>query len=199
MNTIHNLFTVMNEDQNKSKRLVGKNYMTGMLGPIYRELKNHLTKDNAIKAVDLAELYDMDTRTLRKIIEQLRSQQNAKIIGDNNGYYIGTKEEFEEWIGMRLKRTLTSVGTTLDLDPGAKKIIFWYLNTIKRTEPARGQTQIQFNGWEREFIRQFAEDYIKSDSVDTEEIESIQEEIKVLEAQENEVMDNAKDVLYQST
>lgn len=191
----HNLFTVMNEPENQSqsKRLVGRNYMTGLMGPIYRELKNHLTKDNAIKAMDLAELFDIDTRQLRKVIEQLRSQQNAKIIGDNNGYYIGTKEEFEEWIGMRIKRTLTSVGTTLDLNPGAKKIIFWYLNTIKRTELAPGQTQIQFNGWEREFIRQFAEDYLKSDCIDDEEAESIQEEIRVLE----EVNDN--DILCQST
>jgi hypothetical protein len=191
----HNLFTVMNETENQSqsKRLVGRNYMTGLMGPIYRELKNHLTKDNAIKAMDLAELFDIDTRQLRKVIEQLRSQQNAKIIGDNNGYYIGTKEEFEEWIGMRIKRTLTSVGTTLDLNPGAKKIIFWYLNTIKRTELAPGQTQIQFNGWEREFIRQFAEDYLKSDCIDDEEAESIQEEIRVLE----EVNDDV--ILCQST
>jgi hypothetical protein len=178
----HNLFTIMNEPENQaqSKRLVGRNYMTGLMGPIYRELKNHLTKDNAIKAMDLAEIFDIDTRQLRKVIEQLRSQQNAKIIGDNNGYYIGTKEEFEEWIGMRIKRTLTSVGTTLDLNPGAKKIIFWYLNTIKRTELAPGQTQIQFNGWEREFIRQFAEDYLKSDCIDDDEAESIQEEIREL-------------------
>jgi hypothetical protein len=191
----HNLFTIMNEPENQaqSKRLVGRNYMTGLMGPIYRELKNHLTKDNAIKAMDLAEIFDIDTRQLRKVIEQLRSQQNAKIIGDNNGYYIGTKEEFEEWIGMRIKRTLTSVGTTLDLNPGAKKIIFWYLNTIKRTELAPGQTQIQFNGWEREFIRQFAEDYLKSDCIDDEEAESIQEEIRVLE----EVNDDV--ILCQST
>ncbi len=191
----HNLFTIMNEPENKaqSKRLVGRNYMTGLMGPIYRELKNHLTKDNAIKAMDLAEIFDIDTRQLRKVIEQLRSQQNAKIIGDNNGYYIGTKEEFEEWIGMRIKRTLTSVGTTLDLNPGAKKIIFWYLNTIKRTELAPGQTQIQFNGWEREFIRQFAEDYLKSDCIDDDEAESIQEEIRELE----EVNDDV--ILCQST
>jgi hypothetical protein len=191
----HNLFTIMNEPENQaqSKRLVGRNYMTGLMGPIYRELKNHLTKDNAIKAMDLAEIFDIDTRQLRKVIEQLRSQQNAKIIGDNNGYYIGTKEEFEEWIGMRIKRTLTSVGTTLDLNPGAKKIIFWYLNTIKRTELAPGQTQIQFNGWEREFIRQFAEDYLKSDCIDDEEAESIQEEIRELE----EVNDDV--ILCQST
>ena len=191
----HNLFTIMNEPENKaqSKRLVGRNYMTGLMGPIYRELKNHLTKDNAIKAMDLAEIFDIDTRQLRKVIEQLRSQQNAKIIGDNNGYYIGTKEEFEEWIGMRIKRTLTSVGTTLDLNPGAKKIIFWYLNTIKRTELAPGQTQIQFNGWEREFIRQFAEDYLKSDCIDDDEAESIQEEIREL----GEVNDDV--ILCQST
>jgi hypothetical protein len=191
----HNLFTIMNEPENQaqSKRLVGRNYMTGLMGPIYRELKNHLTKDNAIKAMDLAEIFDIDTRQLRKVIEQLRSQQNAKIIGDNNGYYIGTKEEFEEWIGMRIKRTLTSVGTTLDLNPGAKKIIFWYLNTIKRTELAPGQTQIQFNGWEREFIRQFAEDYLKSDCIDDDEAESIQEEIRELE----EVNDDV--ILCQST
>ena len=191
----HNLFTIMNEPENQvqSKRLVGRNYMTGLMGPIYRELKNHLTKDNAIKAMDLAEIFDIDTRQLRKVIEQLRSQQNAKIIGDNNGYYIGTKEEFEEWIGMRIKRTLTSVGTTLDLNPGAKKIIFWYLNTIKRTELAPGQTQIQFNGWEREFIRQFAEDYLKSDCIDDDEAESIQEEIREL----GEVNDDV--ILCQST
>jgi hypothetical protein len=191
----HNLFTVMDQQEksSESKRLVGRNYMTGLMGLIYTELKNHLTKDNAIKAVDLAEIFDIDTRHLRKVIEQLRSQQNAKIIGDNNGYYIGTKEEFEEWIGMRIKRTLSSVGTTLDLNPGAKKIIFWYLNKIKKTELVPGQTQIQFNGWEREFIRQFAEDYLKSDSIDDDEAESIQEEIKVLEGE-----NYGKQVLYQS-
>ena len=162
----HNLFTVMQNHKQvpESKRLVSNNYMKGLLGPVYREMKNHLTKDFAIKASDLAEMFEIDTRGLRKIIDKLRSQQHAKIIGDNNGYYIGTKEEFEEWFGsMRLKRTLSSIGTTLDMNPAAKKIIYWFLNKYYNTGIAQGQTQIQFNGWEREFIRQFAEDYMKTE------------------------------------
>ena len=91
-----------------SKRLVKKDYMHTLEWNVYNELKSHLTKENAIKASELAQLFDIDTRTLREIIATLRSKQYAKIIGDNNGYYIGTVDEFNEWIGARLKRTLTS-------------------------------------------------------------------------------------------
>jgi len=144
-----------------TKRLVKKDYMHTLEWNVYNELKRHLTKENAIKASDLAQLYNIDTRTLRDIIETLRSKQYAKIIGDNNGYYIGTVDEFNEWYGARLKRTLTSIGTTLDLNPDKKKIIYWFLNEYYRESVAQGQQKMQFNDWDSEFIRQFAEDYKK--------------------------------------
>jgi len=144
-----------------SKRLVKKDYMHTLEWNVYNELKSHLTKENAIKASELAQLFDIDTRTLREIIATLRSKQYAKIIGDNNGYYIGTVDEFNEWIGARLKRTLTSIGTTLDLNPDKKKIIYWFLNEYYRESVAQGQQKMQFNDWDSEFIRQFAEDYKK--------------------------------------
>ena len=142
--------------------LVDKHYMQTKDWNIYKEItENHLTKENAISASALAEMFETNTRTIRDIIEKLRSKQYAKIIGDNNGYYVGTTKEFEEWFSARLKRTLTSIETTLNMNPEAKNIVYWFLNKYHRLGVSQGQAQLQFNGWEREFIRQFAEDYRK--------------------------------------
>ena len=143
------------------KRLVAKDYMHNLEWGVYEELKQHLTKEHSIKADSLAELFEINTRTLRDVIDNIRSKQQAKIIGDSNGYYIGTRAEFDKWFSGRMKRTLSSIETTLNMNPEADKIIYWFLNKYCKTAVQQGQSQLQFNGWEREFIRQFAEDYKK--------------------------------------
>jgi len=149
-------------EKSKTTRLVLKDYMHTIEHEVKAVLVGHLTKENAISAQALAELFEIDTRQLRDVIASLRSKQNAKIIGDNNGYYIGTEEEFDEWIHSRIKRTFSSLQTTLDLSPNSTNLFYWLLNKYDKTGIAKGQTQLQFNGWEREFIRQFAEDYDKN-------------------------------------
>ena len=146
-------------------RLVDKHYMHNLEWGVYEELKLHLTKDYAIKACELAELFETTTRQLRDVISTLRSKQNAKIIGDSNGYYIGSELEFEQFMNPRTKRTMSSMKTTLDLDPNRIKLFYWLLNQYDKTGILKGQTQLQFNGWEREFIRQFAEDYMETAEV----------------------------------
>ena len=144
-------------------RLVPKNYMSTLQWYVYDILKLHLTKDNAIKAICLANMFEIDTRQIREIVTVIRSKQNAKIIGDNNGYYIGTEEEFNEWIKARIKRTMSSIKTTLDLTPNAKNIFYWLLNEYNKQNIEKGQSQLQFNGWEQEFIRQYAEEYMEEE------------------------------------
>ncbi len=161
MTTQISIDDLLKEQDNGSKRLVDKYYMTTLEWEVYNEFKRHLTKENAISAYQLSEMFMIDTRQLRDVITTLRNKMGAKIIGDVNGYYIGTKEEFELWIISRMKRTLTSMKTTLDLYPGAKNLMYWFLNGYDNKGIAQGQQQLQFNGWEREFIRQFAEDYLK--------------------------------------
>lgn len=140
-------------------RLVKKDYMHTIEWEVYNELKTHLTKTQSISAPDLAYMFGINIRSLRDIIATLRTKQNAKIIGDSNGYYIGTEQEFEEYMKARIKRSLTSLKTTLDLDPRVKSLVYWFLNRYENKGIAKGQTQVQFNGWEREMIRQFADDF----------------------------------------
>ncbi len=156
--------TQMNIDDylgNTSKRMVAKDYMNTLDWYVYDTIKLHLGKENAISAKKLAEIFEISERTLRKIIEKIRGKQHAKIIGDDNGYYIGTKKEFDMWFSIRMNRTLSSIETTLNMNPESKRIIYWYLKTYHKDAIQQGQTQLQFNGWEQEFIRQFAEDYEK--------------------------------------
>ncbi len=176
MKEIQNEFNLFNLPQEPT-RLVPKDYMHNPEWNVYTELKKHLTKENCIKASDLAEIVKVDTRTLREIIKTLRQKQNAKIIGDSNGYYIGSTEEFEEWAWQRLKRTATSLTTTLDLFPNSKKIFFALLNAYKKNGIAQGQSQIQFTGYEREFIRQFAEDYESEKPFAGQTIEELEKEL----------------------
>lgn len=147
----------------KNKLLVSNEYMNSLEWKVYNELKKHLTKQNGISASSLASMFDIDTRQLRDVITTLRNKQEAKIIGDDSGYYIGSKQEFEVYIKSRIKRTLSSIKTTLDLSPNAKNIMYWFLNEYENKGIAEGQMQLQFNGWEREFIRQYAEEYIKGE------------------------------------
>ena len=154
---------IQEQQETSNNRLVDKHYMTTLEWNIYRELKNHLTKKNAISASELSEMFMINERDLRTIIETLRSKHQAKIIGDVNGYYIGTKEEFDTWIISRLRRTLSSMKTTLDLEPGLKNLMYWFLNNYGNKGVAQGQQQIQFTGFEREFIRMYAEDYFKGE------------------------------------
>ena len=157
-----NLFTVNQfvPEVKKTERLVEKDYMHTIEHKIKNELVNyHRTKEEAIKACDLAEIFGITTRKLRDIIATIRSKQYTKIIGDSNVYYEGTKQELKEWFGARMHRTMSSIMTTLDLNPDKIKMLYWLLNKYDKKGVLKGQMQLQFNGWEREFIRQFAEDY----------------------------------------
>jgi len=147
----------------ESKRLVPKNYMHTLEHNVRDELTaRHLGKENAIKADDLASIFNINTRALRKVIETIREKYYTKIVGDNNGYYIGSEDEFNEWYyGNRISRSMSSVKTTLDMNPDAIKLFYWLLNHYDKQGILKGQTQLQFNGWEKKVINQFKEDYLK--------------------------------------
>ncbi|MFA5433607.1 MAG: hypothetical protein WC319_12160, partial [Candidatus Paceibacterota bacterium] len=126
-------FLIEHHTTDKTTRLVPKDYMHTIEQSVANELKSHLTKDFAISASELAEMFKIDTRQLRDVITTIRAKQYTKIIGDVNGYYIGTEEEFNEWYKARIKRSISSLKTTLDLNPEVIKIFYWFLNTYDKT------------------------------------------------------------------
>lgn len=62
---------------------------------IYRELKGHVGRENAICADELADMFGIGERKLRDIIREIRRDSDAdKVVAScNGGYYICTKDE----------------------------------------------------------------------------------------------------------
>ncbi len=76
---------------------------------IYKELKNHIGKENAISGADLSALFGISRRQLRVYIHEIRnSTELEKVIGScNRGYYICREEDFDE-ADKRLERQALS-------------------------------------------------------------------------------------------
>ena len=62
---------------------------------IYRELKGHVGRENAIRAEELAEKFGVGERQLRDHIREIRRDAEAEsvVASCNSGYYICTKDE----------------------------------------------------------------------------------------------------------
>ena len=69
--------------------------MHGTAEMIYNELKEHVGRENAIRAEELAAMFGMGERQLRDNIREIRRDVEAEsvVASCNQGYYICTREE----------------------------------------------------------------------------------------------------------
>lgn len=69
--------------------------MHGTAEMIYNELKEHVGRENAIRAEELAAMFGMGERQLRDNIREIRRDVEAEsvVASCNDGYYICTREE----------------------------------------------------------------------------------------------------------
>lgn len=72
--------------------------MNGTAELIYSELKEHVGRENAIRAEELAMMFGMGERQLRDNIREIRRDSEAEEIVSscNDGYYICTRDELEK-------------------------------------------------------------------------------------------------------
>ena len=69
--------------------------MHGTAEMIYNELQEHIGRENAIRAEELAAMFGMGERQLRDNIREIRRDVEAEsvVASCNQGYYICTREE----------------------------------------------------------------------------------------------------------
>lgn len=77
---------------------------------LYREMKNHVGKENAVSAQALSRRFNISERELREHISTIRKSTELRaIIGSSNkGYYLCRAEEFER-ANARLERQAFSL------------------------------------------------------------------------------------------
>lgn len=151
-----------------SKRLV-KNELRPIDWQVLKYLKKWgLGKRQAIKGRELADLFSNqynNTQEIRAIIKRLRtSPQVDVVIGScSKGYYIPLTVEHEEAVALMLSKTLSQVETVVNMYPQGANVIYKVLNEITKSvsKVFDGQTQMQFNGWENDIIKLYAERYQK--------------------------------------
>lgn len=88
--------------------------MHGTAEMIYNELKEHVGRENAIRAEELAAMFDMGERQLRDNIREIRRDVEAEsvVASCNQGYYICTREELAK-ANERLYRQAKSLMKTV--------------------------------------------------------------------------------------
>ena len=151
-------------EEEETKRLV-KNDLRSLEWRVLDFLKKYaLGKDNAISGKSLMLQFDLgNTAGVRKIIKSIRTSNisNTIIGSNNNGYFIPYHDEYAKSVSLMLNKTLSMIETMVAIMPSSESILhkaigYYYKNVEKVVE---GQMQIQFNGWEREIIRKYAEKY----------------------------------------
>jgi len=149
------------------RRLVDVDYMNTLCWNVYKYLTKHcLTKKNRISMMALSKMFtphSKDGREMRDVIQTIKMKQVAKI-GTIGGYYIMSKEEYDREIARAKKRIETIIQVSQSQFPEIRKWLHARTEEHKGEWIAQGQMQIQFTGYERLFIRQFAEDYLKGDN-----------------------------------
>jgi biotin operon repressor len=77
-------------------------------------------KENAIHLEELAKLLKIDSRTVKKLIQQAR-KNGVKIISGQNGYWISDNEhDFKMFARMMRKQAASRVGVIGTLEKGFK-------------------------------------------------------------------------------
>lgn len=111
---------------------------------VYEILKQYCGKDNPISGANLAAIFGISKRQLRKYIHEIRnSTELEKVIGSSNrGYYICREEDFDE-ADKRLERQALS---TL-------KVV--WANRKKRSKD--GQYKLPLGDYYKEIFQAFGE------------------------------------------
>jgi len=157
------------ETKKASKRLVDNSKLNSNDYFVLDYLKeNGLGKGNEVSGWKYQNMLGYNsTFKVREHIKKLRNDPTVDvIIGSNkNGYYIPTEEEYLESVALMLKKTLSQVETIVKMYPRSAKMVHIVASsTYKKVDKsAIGQTQIKFNGWERDFIKRFANDYLENE------------------------------------
>lgn len=88
--------------------------MHGTAEMIYNELKEHVGRENAIRAEELAARFGMGERQLRDNIREIRRDSEAEsvVASCNQGYYICTRDELAK-ANERLYRQAKSLMKTV--------------------------------------------------------------------------------------
>lgn len=88
--------------------------MHGTAEMIYNELQEHVGRENAIRAEELAAMFGMGERQLRDNIREIRRDVEAEsvVASCNQGYYICTREELAK-ANERLYRQALSLMKTV--------------------------------------------------------------------------------------
>ena len=144
------------------KRLVAKDYMSTIQWRVYNYLtKNCLGKKNRISMMELSNIFtpqSSDGREMREIIKVIKIKQVAKI-GTIGGYYIMSVDEYDREVARAKARLETIIEVSQQQFPEIKLWLHARVEEHKGEWIAQGQMQIPHTGYERIFIRQYAEDY----------------------------------------
>lgn len=148
-----------------SKRLVKNDLKT-----IDHEILNYLKKyalglKNKVSGQLLATIFNFDsTNKVRYHIKRLRVDPTVSIIigSDSKGYWIPTEDEYLQAIQFKLNKAISEVETIVNMYPRSAKIIQAVSGYVYKQvdKSVQGQEQIQFNGWENDFINKFADKYM---------------------------------------
>lgn len=149
-----------------SKRLVKTDLKTQDYVILNYLKKYALGTKNKVSGRHLADVFGFEnTAKIRQHIKRLRIDPTVDVIigSDSGGYYIPTQEEYIGSVQLMLGKTLSQIATIVNMYPRAEKIIQAVAGYhFKRLDKAvEGQTQIQFNGWEREYIKRYADGYLE--------------------------------------
>lgn len=161
------LFDYYGEEVKESKRLVDNSNLNSNDYYVLEYLKqNGLGKKNKVSGSELQKMFGYDsTVKVRNHIKKLRNDPTVDVIigSDNGGYYIPTQDEYFESVALMLNKTLSQVETIVKMYPRSAKMVHIVASsTYKKVDKAPlRQTQIKFNGWERDFIKRFADDYLE--------------------------------------
>lgn len=162
------IFDFLDKQPKTSKRLV-KTDLQSTGYQILDYLKtNALGCKNKVSGQHLALKFGLETTAMvRYHIKRIRVDPSIHLIigSDNRGYWIPTEDEYLQAIQYKLNKAISEVETIVNMYPRAAKIIQAVSGYVynKVDKSVQGQTQIPFNGWEREIINHYADKYVYAD------------------------------------
>lgn len=148
-------------------RLVNNNGLTSLHYRVLDYLKhNALGKENIKNSNDIIEYFYLDSSVqVRNLIRDLRTHPSVDVVIGSTvkGYYIPKQDELIEAVSYMIGKTLSQIETLVNMFPPSADAIhrvaqFFYQKADKAPQ---GQQQMKFNGWEKDYITRYADDYIK--------------------------------------
>lgn len=146
-------------------RLVEKFWMSSKDWVIYNLLtENAKNKNEWMPMSYIATKTGVSEREVRRSITVIVRKTFSKVVSSNQGYRIALNtKDFEKHSQRQTKRAISSLLRCLDLDSSSKQLFYFILNNHSKDTVVQNQTQIKFTGYERDIVRQFAEDYLSKE------------------------------------